>query len=134
MFDVVTGQATQVAQHEAPIKVVGWVDAPGAGVLATGSWDKTIKVCLCFFFSIYVFSFFFFFESKKSLSSIGICGQRIQWRLFNFQKDAIHLTFNILFLLSARPNVMSKSLTCQIRALHTRFFSQMFYLFISIGC
>lgn len=46
MFDVTTGQATQVAQHEAPIKVVGWVDAPGAGILATGSWDKTIKVTL----------------------------------------------------------------------------------------
>ena len=47
MFDVNTGQATQVAQHEAPIKVVGWVDAQ-SGILATGSWDKTIKVCsLC---------------------------------------------------------------------------------------
>jgi len=44
MFDVTTGQATQVAQHDAPIKKVGWVDAPGAGILATGSWDKTIKV------------------------------------------------------------------------------------------
>jgi mRNA export factor len=44
MFDVVTGQATQVAQHDAPIKVVGWVDAPGTGILATGSWDKTVKV------------------------------------------------------------------------------------------
>jgi len=43
MFDVVTGQATQVAQHDAPIKVVGWVDAPGTGILATGSWDKTVK-------------------------------------------------------------------------------------------
>ncbi|KAF8954147.1 WD40-repeat-containing domain protein [Flammula alnicola] len=43
MFDVTTGQTTQVAQHDAPIKVVGWVDAPQAGILATGSWDKTIK-------------------------------------------------------------------------------------------
>ncbi|KAF7316996.1 Poly(A)+ RNA export protein [Mycena chlorophos] len=41
-FDVATGQATQVAQHDAPIKVVKWVDAQG-GILATGSWDKTIK-------------------------------------------------------------------------------------------
>jgi len=44
MFDVVTGQATQVALHDAPIKVVRWVDTPNAGILATGSWDKTIKV------------------------------------------------------------------------------------------
>ncbi|KAJ7677322.1 WD40-repeat-containing domain protein [Mycena rosella] len=43
MFDIATGQATQVAQHEAPIKVVKWVDTPQAGILATGSWDKTIK-------------------------------------------------------------------------------------------
>lgn len=44
---MVTGQATQVAQHDAPIKVVGWVDAPGTGILATGSWDKTVKVSGC---------------------------------------------------------------------------------------
>ncbi|KAJ7284704.1 WD40-repeat-containing domain protein [Mycena rebaudengoi] len=43
MFDIATGQATQVAQHDAPIKVVKWVDTPQAGILATGSWDKTIK-------------------------------------------------------------------------------------------
>ncbi|KAJ3524170.1 hypothetical protein NMY22_g11122 [Coprinellus aureogranulatus] len=42
-FNVTTGQATQVAQRDAPIKVVGWVDAPGTGILATGSWDKAIK-------------------------------------------------------------------------------------------
>ncbi|KAK7454441.1 RNA export factor gle2 [Stygiomarasmius scandens] len=42
MFDITTGQTTQVAQHDAPIKVVKWVDAQ-AGILATGSWDKTIK-------------------------------------------------------------------------------------------
>ena len=44
-FDVTTGQATQVAQHDAPIKTVKWVDTPQAGLLATGSWDSTIKVC-----------------------------------------------------------------------------------------
>ncbi|TFK40152.1 WD40-repeat-containing domain protein [Crucibulum laeve] len=42
MFDIATGQMTQVAQHDAPIKVVKWIDAQ-AGILATGSWDKTIK-------------------------------------------------------------------------------------------
>ncbi|KAF9443750.1 WD40 repeat-like protein [Macrolepiota fuliginosa MF-IS2] len=43
MFDVTTGQATQVAQHDAPVKVIKWIDTPQAGILATGSWDKTIK-------------------------------------------------------------------------------------------
>ncbi|KAL0567659.1 RNA export factor gle2 [Marasmius crinis-equi] len=43
MFDITTGQATQVAQHDAPIKVVKWIEAPQANILATASWDKTIK-------------------------------------------------------------------------------------------
>ncbi|CAE6461433.1 unnamed protein product [Rhizoctonia solani] len=42
MFDVQTGQATQIAAHDAPIKCVKWIDAQG-GILATGSWDKTLK-------------------------------------------------------------------------------------------
>jgi mRNA export factor len=45
MYDITTGQATQVAQHDAPIKCVRWIDAPG-GILATGSWDKTVKVSI----------------------------------------------------------------------------------------
>jgi mRNA export factor len=44
MYDVQTGQPQQVAQHDAPIKVVKWVETPQGGILATGSWDKTIKV------------------------------------------------------------------------------------------
>ncbi|KAF8733232.1 hypothetical protein AX14_004016 [Amanita brunnescens Koide BX004] len=43
MFDLVTGQSVQVAQHSAPIKAVKWIDAPQGGILVTGSWDKTIK-------------------------------------------------------------------------------------------
>ena len=43
MFDVTTGQSQQVAQHEAPIRCVKWIDTSG-GILATGSWDKTLKV------------------------------------------------------------------------------------------
>ncbi|GJJ73695.1 mRNA export factor [Entomortierella parvispora] len=41
MFDVTTGQPTQFAKHDAPIKGLRWVD--GANIVATGSWDKTIK-------------------------------------------------------------------------------------------
>lgn len=43
MYDLATGQPSQVAQHEAPIKCLRWIDAQG-GILATGSWDKTVKV------------------------------------------------------------------------------------------
>lgn len=47
MFDITTGQMTQVAQHDAPIKDVRWIDTPNSpGILVTGSWDKTIKVSL----------------------------------------------------------------------------------------
>ncbi|KIK62473.1 hypothetical protein GYMLUDRAFT_41924 [Collybiopsis luxurians FD-317 M1] len=44
MFDAATGQSTQFAQHNGPIKAVKWVSTPYAGVVATGSWDKTIKL------------------------------------------------------------------------------------------
>ncbi|THH30001.1 hypothetical protein EUX98_g4192 [Antrodiella citrinella] len=43
MFDIATGTSQQVAQHDAPIKVVKWIETPQGGILATGSWDKTIK-------------------------------------------------------------------------------------------
>jgi WD40 repeat protein len=44
MYDVQTGQATQIAKHDAPIRVVKYVDTPSGGIVVTGSWDKTIKV------------------------------------------------------------------------------------------
>jgi len=47
LFDVTTGQSQQVAQHDASVKCVKWIDAQG-GILATGSWDKTVKVS-CYF-------------------------------------------------------------------------------------
>ncbi|KAF8621924.1 hypothetical protein AX15_007418 [Amanita polypyramis BW_CC] len=43
MLDPATGRVTQVAQHDAPVKTVRWIDAPQASVLVTGSWDKTVK-------------------------------------------------------------------------------------------
>jgi mRNA export factor len=42
-YDVPTGQSTQVAAHEAPIRKLAWLDINGQGLLATGSWDKTLK-------------------------------------------------------------------------------------------
>lgn len=41
MFDVSTGQSTQFAKHDAPVKGLRWVET---NIVATGSWDKTIKV------------------------------------------------------------------------------------------
>ncbi|KAI5119654.1 hypothetical protein M0805_007745 [Coniferiporia weirii] len=43
MHDLATGQSSQVAQHDGPVKCVRWVESPQGGILATGSWDKTIK-------------------------------------------------------------------------------------------
>ena len=44
MFDTATGQTTQVAAHEMPIKCVRFIEHPQAGqMLVTGSWDKTLK-------------------------------------------------------------------------------------------
>ncbi|KAI8361610.1 WD40-repeat-containing domain protein [Mortierella sp. GBAus27b] len=41
LFDVTTGQPTQFARHEGPIKSLRWIDGPN--IVATGSWDKTLK-------------------------------------------------------------------------------------------
>ena len=35
------GQPVTVAMHDAPIKEVAWI--PEMNLLATGSWDKTLK-------------------------------------------------------------------------------------------
>ncbi len=43
MYDVQSGQSTQIAAHDQPIKCAKWIDFNG-GILATGSWDKTVKV------------------------------------------------------------------------------------------
>ncbi len=46
LFDVASGQQTQIPAHDAPIKCVRFVDGAGGlpYCLATGSWDKTVKV------------------------------------------------------------------------------------------
>ncbi|OLY80480.1 Poly(A)+ RNA export protein [Smittium mucronatum] len=45
LFDLNAGKDTQVAAHDAPIRCVRFVEAPGSAspILVTGSWDKTIK-------------------------------------------------------------------------------------------
>lgn len=43
-FDVSTGQSTQVGRHDDSVRCVKYFESPQAGgVLATGSWDKTVK-------------------------------------------------------------------------------------------
>ncbi|KAF7731739.1 hypothetical protein EC973_008253 [Apophysomyces ossiformis] len=42
MYDVATGQTTQIAQHAEPIKCAKFLDQ-AQQIVATGSWDKTIK-------------------------------------------------------------------------------------------
>lgn len=41
MFDIATGQSTQIAQHDEPIQCIQFLEQ--GNVVATGSWDKTIK-------------------------------------------------------------------------------------------
>ncbi|KAF6031848.1 RAE1 [Bugula neritina] len=43
MWDLATNQATQIAQHDAPIKAVHWIKAPTYSCVMTASWDKTLK-------------------------------------------------------------------------------------------
>lgn len=44
MYDVSTGQATQVGAHDAPIRKISWITSSnGSGLLATGGWDKMVK-------------------------------------------------------------------------------------------
>lgn len=102
MFDVTTGQSTQVAQHEGPIKVVKWVDSPQGGILATGSWDKTIKACIIFTScSAYL----------NIAISIGIYGPQTLCRLFSFPSVATVWTYNIRLWRSELRNVIFKFLT-----------------------
>lgn len=42
MYDISTGQTTQVGAHDDTVKSVKFLDGT-ANILATGSWDKTIK-------------------------------------------------------------------------------------------
>ena len=42
------GQPMTVAMHDAPIKDIAWI--PEMNLLASGSWDKTLKYVWIFFF------------------------------------------------------------------------------------
>ena len=43
MYDVQSGQTTQVAQHDQPIRCISTTEHNGSPLLITGSWDKTVK-------------------------------------------------------------------------------------------
>jgi len=111
MFDVTTGQTTQVAQHDAPIKVVKWIETPQMGVLATGSWDKTIKV------SFRVLSI----SNGLTRISTGILDHKLPPLPSNYRKDVIPLTYNTLCSLSERLSVTYKFLISPTPLLLTRF-------------
>lgn len=49
-WDLASNQSIQVAQHDAPIKTCHWIKATTYSCLMTGSWDKTLRVCLCFYY------------------------------------------------------------------------------------
>lgn len=42
MYNLTTGQSTQIALHDEPIKSIKFLDGQ-PNILATGSWDKSIK-------------------------------------------------------------------------------------------
>ena len=44
LWDLQSNQMVAIAQHDAPIKCVHWVQSPNYQLAVTGSWDKTIKV------------------------------------------------------------------------------------------
>ena len=44
MYDATTGQNTRVAQHDAPVKAIKWIDTHHSSILITGSWDKLVRV------------------------------------------------------------------------------------------
>lgn len=113
MFDVTTGQTTQVAQHDAPVKVVKWIDTPQAGILATGSWDKTIKVLdsLVSRFAV---------SSSFTCSSIGISEHQTLSPPCNYPKDVTPSMFNTLFSSLEPPNVTFKSSTSTTLTRRTR--------------
>ena len=85
MFDISTGQSQQVAQHDAPIKVVKWIESPQGGILATGSWDKTIKVRITSHFPSLVAIIILPFAGH----SIGTYVRQTRWQASRCQNDAI---------------------------------------------
>lgn len=112
MFDITTGQSQQVATHEGPIKSIKWVETPNGGILATGSWDKTLKVSATPHPLV-----------KRRIDknfSIGTCALRIPSRPSNYPNDAIQWMSPIRYSLSAPPNARSGYLTWRTPPYHTR--------------
>jgi WD40 repeat protein len=111
MYDVATGQSSQVAAHDAPIKSIRYVDQQG-GILATGSWDKTLKVSrkgkgrrfdsdlalTCLVNSVHC--------------STGICARQMLLRRHNWLNDAIQWTPTGLMWSLLLQRERYSSLTC----------------------
>lgn len=87
MFDVQSGQSSQIAVHDAPIKAVKWIDAQG-GILATGSWDKTIKVSWNGISRVPC-------RIYEAVSSIGIFGSKVRLPQPLYLNDATQWMWHI---------------------------------------
>jgi hypothetical protein len=111
MFDVQTGQSTQIAVHDAAIKCVKWIDAQG-GILVTGSWDKTLKVGL-------VLADSFLIHRNHIFSSIGIHVNQHPLLKSISQTGVIRWTWLILFWLLGLQKGIYKCSTSTIPRLHT---------------
>ena len=112
LFDISTGQSSQVAQHDGPVKVVRSIETPQGSIVATGSWDKTLKVRADIYFSTGLFAY--------SISSTGIYGVRTQYRPSTFRSAATLSMSPILYWLSERQSGISRYSTCPTRPSRSR--------------
>ena len=128
-FDVTTGQSSQLTQHDTPIKTVRWIDTPQGGILATGSWDKTLKVRVCLRWWSYLhFRFNLLINLNtdrwmllfRGLSSIGICERQTLSRRFSCLRGVIRWMLCIRLWLLELPRGISRFSTLPILRLRSR--------------
>lgn len=95
LFDIQSGQSSQVAQHDNAIKVVKWIETPQGGILATGSWDKTLKVRPLHLFVSLRIHYKPNTDRWMVACSTGTYEPQTQSPSFNFQSDVTPWTCSI---------------------------------------